>query len=1086
MAIARIAVRTHSRSRGHSVAAAWAYRSGQCFVCSRTGEEHDYRPRWRRRADEVQRRVIWPNTFKSAPAVAQDEQALIDAIEHAERRWDATILRDIQLALADELPIEDLPELVEEMAQELADEYHTIAMYAIHPPEPRGDRRNVHAHILLATRMLDPKGDGFAGKLRILDRRSTGPKEIVKLRNTWCAKTNERLERAGSEARIYPGRRLDAPPMPTIPRRYIARAHKRAARRERLEARREGRKADPIRKRVAELATLAKPANRAMGEIAKHVAAGYDVPENERVYETTARTRFERTEEYKQARRDAAHYASLPVVREELAAANAELDSLERRIEALRAVRETDFARAEPVTPVVVAPLRAPPVPEEDGREREPVFTAQDAPAPALSERAPRAEPIVPVATAPVMALPVSEDDTWDRESVVLSRRAIALDAAGEPAEPEPVARLVAAPIVAPAPLEDAELHHDPDLWERVKHEVRVGEFRDQVAQEFALVYSDAEYCEAAVEEAMRHHIGEAPGPLPCLTEIPRDAEANSLWGPAWRMALDLYEWPNPKDDRERIEQHIERVCARARTDDAWRDRVVRTLAGLVGLMYYIERGEARNAAREPSERDAREVARNRMTEQFAKGGIEAWCEQTVARAAGLEVDWRFGDLTRSRASGLIAEDRLRGALYPFVRAARTLNRDFPQRADERENALTVSEWHGRLGRLVSDLRGEVRQPEQRGALIDAVVEMMLPDVRLEQMRGGSARAAGEQAPPTIAERDQALRTITRARARTAGLDGELEVAPGRASAARTPADDTREVGPQAPPEPQTANIELEHPDRVRLRRELDERLEDMLRDVCLFGPGDPETIVWLAPDGVPKSGETAHALDAELARRFRPALERIRAHKGTEGGYEHTMHELERCREHVSDATNRRRIVDDLVAAAGAHYEAEWLPPLESEDRRGAREREELRAALETQILAGAEAAGEAQILSHAGIRVESPLRHVAALGKYLDDGGFVAGIVVGRPERAPVQNAVKRWREHCATHRGEVASMLLEAMWPDHWERYRRYRRRTEVERVPTREERDQAILDATESPAPTPPRSTPSRNQGRGPGC
>ena len=692
----------------------------------------------------------------------------------------------------------------------------------------------------------------------------------------------------------------------------------------------------------------------------------------------------------------------------------------------------------------------------------------------------------MPLTTAPLLAPPVIEDDTGDRESVVLPRRALALHAAGEPADPEPVARLVAAPIVAPAPVADADLHREPDLEARVKESLRSDYIRDRVAEEFASTYSDPEPFAAAVEEAMRHHIREAPRPLPCLAEIPRDAEANGLWGPAWRAALGLYEWPSPKDDRERVEHRIERVCARARTDDAWREGVVRRLAGLVGVQYYIDRGNARLAAQEPSEREAREVARARLAEQFAKGGIEAWCEQTVARAAGLEVDWRIGDLTRSRASGLIAEDRLRAALYPFVRAARTLNRDFPQRADERENALTVSEWHGRLGRLVSDLRGEVRQPE---ALIDAVVEMMLPDVRLEQMRGSSARATGEQAPPTIAERDQALLELTRERARAAGLDDELEMEPGRASAARPPADDTREVGPQAPPEPQTANIELEHPDRARLRRELDERLEDMLQSMCLFGPGNPDTIQLLAPDGVPAFGETARALNAELARRSRPALEQIRAHKGTEGLREHTTRVLARCHEHVSEPTNRRSIVDALVAAAGAHYEMEWLPPLESEDRRAAREREEVRAEFETQLLASAEAAGEASLLSHAGIQVESPLRYVAALAKYLDDGGFVEGIRAGRPEREPVRNAVERWREHCGTHRGEVASMLLEAMWPEHWERYRKYRRRSEVERVPTREERDQAILDATEPPAPTPPRRRrrpdQDQDQDQGPG-
>ena len=489
MAIARIAVRTHSRSRGHSVAAAWAYRSGQCFICSRTGEEHDYRPRWGRRADEVQRRVIWPKTFEFTPAVAQDEQALIDAIENAERRKDATILRDVQLALADELPIEELPDLVEEMARKLADDYHTIALYVIHPPEPRGDGRNLHAHILLCTRKLKPEGDGFSKKLRKLDSFSTGPEEIVKIRNTWCAMTNERLESAKSETRIYPGRRLDAPPMPTIPRRYIARAHKRAARRERLAARREGRKAVPIRTRVADLARLGNPANRAMGEIAKHVAAGYDVPESERVYDTTARTRYERAREYDQAKGDASHYASLPVVREELAAANAELDSLERRIEAHRAVRETDFARAEPVTPVVVAPLRASVAPEEDGREPVAVVSAMPVLAPPVLDDGewahepaltPRSElvleaddeptspePVAVVSAMPVLAPPVLDDGEWAHEPALTPRSELVLEADDEPTSPEPVAVVSAMPVLAPPVLDDGEWAHEPALTPR-------------------------------------------------------------------------------------------------------------------------------------------------------------------------------------------------------------------------------------------------------------------------------------------------------------------------------------------------------------------------------------------------------------------------------------------------------------------------------------------------------------------------------------------------------------------------------------------------------------------------------------------
>ena len=326
----------------------------------------------------------------------------------------------------------------------------------------------------------------------------------------------------------------------------------------------------------------------------------------------------------------------------------------------------------------------------------------------------------------------------------------------------------------------------------------------------------------------------------------------------------------------------------------------------------------------------------------------------------------------------------------------------------------------------------------------------MVPDLRAEWADGGEGAGRGPmpEASPAPAERDRTLIELVRQRAREAGIVDDLEDG-----------------------------------DRARLGRELDERLEPMLQDMCLFGLDQPATIDSFSPDGVPAFGKTAHAIADELKRRFRSALDQIRAGAGSGGEHEHRRHVLERCRKYVSNATNRRRVVDRLVAAAGAYYEAEWLPPLESADPRGARERGELRAELEAQILASAEAAGEARILGHAGIRVTVALPGVDAFDKLLGDGGFVEGITHGRPEREPVRSAVGRWREHCETHLGDVAAKLLEAMWPEHWERYRKTRRRSDPERVPTREERGQAVLDATRPAAPTPPRSERARDQDDG---
>ena len=952
--IARIAVRGHSRGHGHSAAAAWAYRAGRCFVCARTGQKHDYRPR-SARAEIVETGLAWSNELTAMPALARDEQQLLDAIEHAERRCDAKILRDIQVALPMGLGMGVLIELVREYAQWVADEYHTLVMWAIHRPGRAGDARNLHAHILVPTRQLDVSGETFGPKLRVLDDWKTGPVEVCKIRNHWCESVNRQLEHAGVEARIHAGRRLDAPPMPTIPARFVAREYtaKRAA----------GLASEPMR--VGELAALGKPQNPAMARIAAHVEAGHDVPAAERVYEEKARPYYDRAREFDAAERDATYYAGLPIVREELEAAHAELDALESRIEALGEANASGPMAPEPVVVVPDRPVLAPPWLENDGEALE------------------------------------------------------------------------------------SELDRAVEKVERVYKNL------EWIETKIARELRDPDWFAATIEESMRLAVGDAPGWQPRLPDVTRRAETNDFGVRVWRVQLgaEMAVLRECGNDRERIEQHIEAVRERAKMDAAWRNRIVSGIGGDISPMYMRDLFDAGYFDPEPAKEEAEDALLERWFRQGAGGGLNAWSEQTIAREAGLEVDFGFGDWSRARDSGLLAEDLLRLHLHDTVRAARRLNLVFPGVGDPGPGAPpTLREWHRRLAGLVSGVRERLRDPNTRQHLLTDLGSRMLPDLRAEIAARGEAGARGPtpDAAPDPAERDRTLRELARARARKAGIDDALE-----------------------------------NPDRARLRRELDERLEDMLGHVCQLEPGEGHKIASLSPDGVPELGKTAHALDAELARRFRPALERIRAHTGTERDLEHTMRELERCREYVSDPTNRRRVVDALVAAAGAHYEAEWLPGLESEDRRGAREREELRAELEQRLLASAEFAGEALILTHAGVRVESPLRGVAALGKYVDDGGFVEGIRLWRAEREPVRNAVERWREHCATHRDEIASMLLEAMWPEYWNHYRKYRRRFVVERVPTREERDQTILDATEPLAPGRAQRPRGRDPEQGPG-
>ena len=206
MAIGHISVRAHSRKKGHSAAAAIAYRFGLALRCPRTGQRHDFSRRSQR--EDVAACGLTPGPFRT-PA------ALVDAIENAERRHDAKVLRDVQIALPAELDDDDArTALAERFAGALAERYRTVTAWAVHRPDRRSDQRNHHAHIVLPTRALDKPRLRFAKKLRALDVLPSSRDEIKAIRALWEETANQALREAGSEARVHTGRTTD--PAPTL------------------------------------------------------------------------------------------------------------------------------------------------------------------------------------------------------------------------------------------------------------------------------------------------------------------------------------------------------------------------------------------------------------------------------------------------------------------------------------------------------------------------------------------------------------------------------------------------------------------------------------------------------------------------------------------------------------------------------------------------------------------------------------------------------------------------------------------------------------------------------------------------------
>ncbi|MEL1264920.1 MobA/MobL family protein [Pseudoxanthomonas putridarboris] len=186
MAIYHARVKTFSRAKGHSSVAAAAYRAGLLLVDEKTGSRHDYR----RRGGVVETRCVVPD---DAPDWSMVPAQLWSAAEHAERRKDATVAREFEVALPHELNDDQRSALAAEITRALVQRYRFAAQASVHAPDAK-DGLNWHLHILATTRRLD--AEGLADKTRELDGGPSGKSEVEWVREMVAKVTNAHLEAA--------------------------------------------------------------------------------------------------------------------------------------------------------------------------------------------------------------------------------------------------------------------------------------------------------------------------------------------------------------------------------------------------------------------------------------------------------------------------------------------------------------------------------------------------------------------------------------------------------------------------------------------------------------------------------------------------------------------------------------------------------------------------------------------------------------------------------------------------------------------------------------------------------------------------
>ena len=202
-----LSVKPISRSVGRSAVAAAAYRSGTSLSDERTGELHDYT----RKRDVVHSEILLP---PGAPAWGCERSTLWNAAEAAEKRKDARVARDYEVALPKELSREEGIALVRDFSQGLVERYGVAVDFNVHRDDPRhwdGSEKGYlgyHAHILATTRKLGIGGFGDKAEPELSDAKrkslglGDGASEVAQVRQRWQVCANRHLEQADQAQRI--------------------------------------------------------------------------------------------------------------------------------------------------------------------------------------------------------------------------------------------------------------------------------------------------------------------------------------------------------------------------------------------------------------------------------------------------------------------------------------------------------------------------------------------------------------------------------------------------------------------------------------------------------------------------------------------------------------------------------------------------------------------------------------------------------------------------------------------------------------------------------------------------------------------
>ena len=218
IALYHFCVKQIKRSAGQSAIAAAAYRAGEKLYSDYYGDYSDYT----RKGGVIYSEIILP---PHAPPEYRDRQTLWNAVEFAEKNKRAQLAYSFDIALQNELTMDENIELAREFVQKAFVDRGMIADLAIHQPDKgNGGISNPHFHVMTTMRPLN--SDGTWGKKQkreylyddngdpVLDKQGKPkfnavattdwhcPETLEEWRGMWCEMVNDKFAEKGLNIRI--------------------------------------------------------------------------------------------------------------------------------------------------------------------------------------------------------------------------------------------------------------------------------------------------------------------------------------------------------------------------------------------------------------------------------------------------------------------------------------------------------------------------------------------------------------------------------------------------------------------------------------------------------------------------------------------------------------------------------------------------------------------------------------------------------------------------------------------------------------------------------------------------------------------